>query len=121
MRLAPPPPSTQPVCPMRLKVEGFRRVVRPPALTTLGEALGQITPGPSPDEAKYTTFFAVKQESSRLAQPVEPFSPANSPPPQLMETSPLPVLPEGHVPRTPVLGLISVFPHCTRLLATSTP
>src|SRR5216117_3182957 len=81
--LRPPPASAQGRSVINARVEGFRLIVVPPAATTLGETLGHSVPGESPVEAKNTTPDLINFES-------KPVSPENSPPPQLLETSPPP-------------------------------
>src|SRR3954471_21704516 len=82
-RLRPPPVSAHGRSVINARVEGFRLIVVPPAATTLGETLGHCVPGESPVDAKNTTPDLINVES-RLV------SPANSPPPQLFDTSPPP-------------------------------
>ena len=60
-----------------------------------------------------------KHESLNVVQPLAVFSPENSLPPQLIEISPLPVLPAGQLPSAPVELLSSEWPQRTRLFATS--
>src|SRR5215469_1380380 len=79
-RLRPPPASAQGRSAINERVEGLRLTVVPPAATTLGETPGHSVPGESPVEAKNTTPDLINVES-------RPVSFANSPPPQLLETS----------------------------------
>src|SRR5215471_6696001 len=82
-KLRPPPVKVQGRSMIKAKVDGFRLIVVPPAATTLGETLGHSVPGESPVEAKNTTPDLINVESKLV-------SPENSPPPQLLETSPPP-------------------------------
>src|SRR5205814_7459868 len=84
-KLRPPPVSAQGRSVMNARVEGFRLIVVPPAATTLGETPGHSVPGESPVEAKNTTPDLINFESKLV-------SPENSPPPQLLETSPPPAV-----------------------------
>src|ERR1035441_945553 len=79
----PPPAESHGYSDKNAPVEAVRRTVVPPAETTFAEVPGQIVPGPSPDEAKNTTFCLTKCESYDV-------SPENSLPPQLFDTSPPP-------------------------------
>src|SRR5438067_8660279 len=82
-RLRPPPVSAQGRSVINAKLDGFRLIVVPPAATTLGETPGHSVPGRSPVDAKNTTPDLMNFESKLV-------SPENSPPPQLLETSPPP-------------------------------